>query len=65
MVSCLFVTYLDAYKAFDRLNQHKLFTEQITRGAPKWIVRLLCQWYCNQSIIMYQMGIGKLRFLSR
>ena len=48
--SCMYVTYLDASKAFDRVNHHKLFTKLITRSAPKWIVRLLCQWYCNQCI---------------
>ena len=48
--SCMYVTYLDASKAFDRVNHQKLFSKLIEAGAPRWCVRILCHWYCNQSL---------------
>ena len=46
--SCMYVTYLDASKAFDRVNHKKLFAKLIEGGAPRWCIRILCHWYCNQ-----------------
>ena len=46
--SCMYVTYLDASKAFDRVNHQKLFAKLIEGGAPRWCIRILCHWYCNQ-----------------
>ena len=40
--------YLDASKAFDRVNHQKLFAKLIEGGAPRWCIRILCHWYCNQ-----------------
>ena len=34
--SCMYVTYLDASKAFDRVNHQKLFSKLIEAGAPRW-----------------------------
>ena len=48
--SCMHVAYLDASKAFDRVNHIKLFRKLTERGIPKWLIRLLCHWYCNQSL---------------
>lgn len=48
--SCMYVAYLDASKAFDRVNHTKLFAKLLKIGAPKWIIRVLCQWYSNQSL---------------
>ena len=48
--SCMYVTYLDASKAFDRVNHQKLFSKLIEASAPRWCVRILCHWYCNQSL---------------
>ena len=44
--SCMYVTYLDASEAFDRVNHQKLFAKLIEGGAPRWWI--LCHWYCNQ-----------------
>ena len=46
----MYVTYLDASKAFDRVNHRKLFAKLIDGGAPKWCIRVLCYWYYNQSL---------------
>ena len=46
--SCMYVAYLDASKAFDRVNQNKLFIKLMNIGVPKWIIKVISQWYCNQ-----------------
>ena len=32
------------------MNHQKLFAKLIEAGAPRWCVRILCHWYCNQSL---------------
>ena len=27
-----------------------MFAKLIDGGAPKWCIRVLCYWYCNQSL---------------
>ena len=42
--------FLDASKAFDRVNHWLLFKKRIDRKVPLFIVRLLCFWYTNQKM---------------
>ena len=42
--------FLDASKAFDRVNHWKLFNKLIIRKAPLLIVRILIFWYSNQKM---------------
>ena len=46
--SSMYVTMLDASKAFDKVNHSKLFTKLIDRGWPSSIVRILYYWYRTQ-----------------
>ena len=46
--SSMYVTILDASKAFDKVNHSKLFTKLIDRGCPSFIVRILYYWYSTQ-----------------
>ena len=45
----MYVTMLDASKAFDKINHSKLFTKLIDRGCPSFIVRILYYWYITQT----------------
>ena len=46
--SSMYVTMLDASKAFDKVNHSKLFGKLIDRGCPAFIVRILYHWYGTQ-----------------
>ena len=46
----MYVAYLDASKAFDRVNQDKLFKKLLNNGVPKWIIKVISQWYSNQTL---------------
>ena len=52
MSSPLYICYLDASKAFDRLNYWLLFDKLIERGTPRILVRFLLKWYCSQEFIV-------------
>ena len=44
------VAFLDASKAFDRVNRQKLITKLIQRDVPKYCLRVICNEYNNQSV---------------
>ena len=50
--SPVFICYLDASKAFDKINFWILFNKLIIRGLPLVIVRLLVFWYTKQKFII-------------
>ena len=45
ILTTVFVTYLDASKAFDRLDHWLLYKKLIKRKVPLFIVRLLIVWH--------------------
>ena len=45
-----FVTFLDASKAFDRVNYWKLFQKHIDRNTPLYIVKIMSFWYKTQTM---------------
>ena len=47
-----FVCFLDAGKAFDRVNHRTLFKQLGTRGVPGYILRTLIHWYKNQDMLI-------------
>ena len=46
----VFVCFLDASKAFDRVNHRKLFKELFAGGVQGYILRILIYWYKNQDM---------------
>ena len=44
----MYVTMLDASKAFDKVNHSKLFIKLIDWGCPSFIVCILHYWYSTQ-----------------
>jgi len=46
----VFSAFLDASKAFDRTNHNLLFAKLIKRNVPMCIVRLLLNWYRQQTM---------------
>lgn len=50
--TCISVCFLDASKAFDRVNHHYLFQKLNNRGIPGYILRILVYWYENQKMMV-------------
>ena len=48
----VYVTFLDASKAFDRLNYWLLFDKLIKKNITFFIIKLLCFWYTHQQMFV-------------
>ena len=46
----IFVAFLDASKAFDKINHWVLFKKLINKHVPLYLVKILCFWYQQQSM---------------
>lgn len=48
--STMFTCFIDASKAFDRINHEKLFYKMCHSGVPIYILRILVLWYAQQTM---------------
>ena len=62
--SPVYLCFLDASKAFDRVNYWKLFDKLLVRGSPGHIVKLLMYWYTTQEFIVKWGAATSLSFKS-
>ena len=53
----MFMGFLDASKAFDRIRHSTLFKKLIHRQVPSYIVRIMIYWYTNQTMVVRWSGI--------
>ncbi len=55
--SPVYVCYIDASKAFDRIHHGHLFQKLLDRNLPPVIVRLLLNWYSTQQFSVLWDGV--------
>ena len=56
----VYICFIDASKAFDRIDYNTLFKKLIRRGTPLYLVKLLCFWSINQKFrIMWGRNISE------
>ena len=48
--SSTYICFLDASKAFDRINHKLLFQKLQSRGTPVYLLNILMYWYLNQTM---------------
>ena len=48
--SLVYTCFLDASKAFDRINHWTMFKQLIPRDVPVLLIRTLCFWYRSQQL---------------
>ena len=53
----MFMRFLDASKAFDRLKHSLLFQKSIDRKVPGYIIRIMIYWYASQIMYVRWSGI--------
>ena len=46
----MFMCFIDASKAFDRINHYKLFLKLSNCGVPSYLIRILVYWYSHQTM---------------
>jgi len=46
--SVKYVTFLDAFQAYDPVNHTVLLRKLLSAGVPMYLLRLIAFWYCNQ-----------------
>ena len=59
---CLFMCFLDASNAFDRVKHSLLFRKLVKHGAPGYIVRILVYWYSHQTMSVRWAGALSSKF---
>jgi retron-type reverse transcriptase len=50
--SPVYLCFLDAKKAFDRVNHWTLFKKLLDRGTPKYLVNIMKYWYREQEFVI-------------
>ena len=48
----VYVAFLDASKAFDKINHWLLFKKLVERQMPLYLVTILCYWYRHQEMFV-------------
>ena len=48
----VYVAFLDACKAFEKINHWQLFKKLIERQMPLYLVTILCYWYRHQEMFV-------------